>query len=98
MNSPKLITLAAASLILTTTSAVAATAAPSAAPAISKLSVANAGLKAGDRVGPRTRGESRLTGGNNGLGIVMLGIVLAGAAYAAYELIDGENNDRPASP
>ena len=39
---------------------------------------------------------NKLAGGN-GLGIVMLGIVVAGAIWAAIELAS-DDNDNPASP
>jgi hypothetical protein len=42
------------------------------------------------------RGANKLAGGN-GLGIVMLGIVAAGAIWAAIEM-SSSDNDSPASP
>jgi hypothetical protein len=48
------------------------------------------------RVGaPRVK-ESALAGGN-GLGIAMLALVLAGAAWGAYEMIDGDSEGVPDS-
>ena len=42
------------------------------------------------------RGANKLASGN-GLGIVMLGIVAAGAVWAAIEMMS-DDNDNPASP
>lgn len=48
------------------------------------------------RAGAPMRKASKF-GSGNGLGIALLAVVLAGAAYGAYELINGDNNDNPAS-
>jgi hypothetical protein len=62
--------------------------------AASSLSVARASNVG--RAGAKMRGANSLAGGN-GLGIVMLGIVAAGAVWAAIEMTK-DDNDSPASP
>ena len=95
MKSRNLAALAATSLIMATTPAFAApasaTQATSAASSLSVVRASNVG-----RAGAKMRGANKLASGN-GLGIVMLGIVAAGAIWAAVEMAS-DDNDSPASP
>lgn len=91
MPSPRLTLLTAASLICAATPAFAAPQGPLRAPATSSPAAAKLSVV---RAGKPMRGAQSLTGGN-GLGIGMLVVVLGFAAWAAYEMIDG---DDPASP
>lgn len=92
MRASKLLALAAS--LVVTTPALAGSQAPIRASGATNLSLVNHA----DRVGAPMRRASRLGGGNNGLGIAMLAVVLGGAAWAAYEMINGDDNDNPASP
>jgi len=91
MPSLKLTLVTAASLICAATPAFAAPQSPApataSAPAGAPLSIT--------RAGKPMRG-ARSLGGGNGLGIAMLAVVLAGAAWGAVEMINGDDN--PASP
>lgn len=90
----KLGALGAVSLILASTAAVAAPAPIRASDSASiKTSFAGKSLS-GRRAGAKAEEGSKAAGG---LGVVLLVAVAAGAAYGAYELIDGDNNDAPAS-
>lgn len=94
MRSRKLTLLTAMSLVCAATPALAAPPAPvHGSASASRLSLTASPMRTGKPVS----GTSSLTGSNNGLGIAMLAVVLAGAAWAAYEMIDGDD-DEPASP
>lgn len=86
--------LAAAALIFGSSHAMAAP--QSSAQALSLAPVA-AGVPTTARAGaPGKEGRSSL-GGGNGLGIALLAVVGAGAAYGLYEMIDGDSDDNPVS-
>ncbi len=91
MRSPKLIALAAASLIMTSP-AFAASQAPVRAGAATQLSLAGPAARVGS---PMKRG-SKLGAGNGGWIIGAIGLV-AGVTYAFIQKSD-DDNDNPASP
>ena len=95
MRSTKLTLLTIASLISATSPAFAASQGPLRASASAPLSATAPASRLSLRAGKSMKGSSQLAGGN-GLGIAMLVVVLGGAAWAAYEMINGD--DTPASP
>jgi hypothetical protein len=98
MRPTRLTLLAAAALVCASAPAFAAPPAPPAT-AASALSLASPG---GSRIGAVRAGKPLRNGnalsGSNGLGIALLAVVGAGAAWAAYEMIKGDDDDNPASP
>lgn len=85
--------LAAAALIFGSSHAMAAPQSSAQALSLAPVAASAPAARAG---APGKEGRSSL-GGGNGLGIALLAVVGAGAAYGLYEMIDGDSDDNPVS-